>query len=229
MAGTRLATLFDLDGTLADTIGLILAGVRHAFAEHEGPRPTDADWVAGIGQPLRTQLAPFASGPEQVERLVWRYRAFQDAHHDALARPFEGAAEVLDGLRRRGHPVGVVTSKLGAIARRTLARTGLAPFVDALVTADSCPRHKPDPEPVLLALAELGASPSRAIFLGDSPHDVAAGNAAGVISAAALWGACSREQLEAAGPRHVLASLRELPELVERIDRDAPHPPRHLG
>jgi pyrophosphatase PpaX len=72
---------------------------------------------------------------------------------------------------------------------------------------------------VLAALARLGADPRAALFVGDSPHDVAAGNAAGVITAAVLWGACSREALLAARPAHVLESVAELRPLVQALAR----------
>ena len=111
----------------------------------------------------------------------------------------------------------MVTGKLSEPAARTIAYVGLASFVDALIGSDSCPRHKPDPEPVLLALERLGRSPGEALFLGDSPVDVQAGNAAGVTSVGALWGACTREALSAASPRHLLEDVAALPVLVARL------------
>ena len=83
---------------------------------------------------------------------------------------------------------------------------------------DSTERHKPDPAPVLHALSALGATPERALFLGDSPHDIEAGNAAGVISVAALWGPFSRTVLERASPAFFLEHIRELPALIGRLD-----------
>jgi pyrophosphatase PpaX len=83
---------------------------------------------------------------------------------------------------------------------------------------DSTERHKPEPEPVLFALSALGSTPDNALFLGDSPHDIAAGNAAGVVSVAALWGPFSRKVLEQASPTYLLEHIRELPALVSRLD-----------
>ena len=208
--------LFDLDGTLVDTIPFILTCVRHAF-EGYGAGPTDAEWIAGIGTPLREQLAAFAHRPEDVEFLVGRYRTFWLEHHDRLTRPFPGAVETVRALAARGHPVGVVTAKLEKGARRTLRHVGLLETVGAIVGADSCARCKPDPMPVRLALERLGVGSEGAIFVGDSPHDVAAGNAAGATTVAALWGACTREALAAAGPGHYLGAIEDLPGLVEAL------------
>jgi pyrophosphatase PpaX len=215
-----IALLFDLDGTLVDSVELILASARHAFEGYRGRRPTDADWIAGIGKPLRVQLEDLAERPEDVEPLFLRYRQFFRENHDAMTRPFPGAVEVVASLRAAGHPVGVVTAKWVEPAWRSLRHTGLAPHVEAVVGADSLAEHKPDPAPVRLALSQLGRAPEEALLLGDSPHDVAAGNAAGVATAAALWGAGPREVLSAAGPRHLLADIRELPGLVRAIEEE---------
>lgn len=208
--------LFDLDGTLVDTVPFILEAVRHAFRDY-GTCPTDAEWIAGIGTPLRAQLASFARRPEDVEVLFERYRAFWLARHDERTRAFDGAVEVVAGLSAAGHPIGVVTAKIEQGAYRTLRHTGLLQYVQAVVGADSCANAKPHPEPVLLALARLGVPASPALLVGDSPHDVAAAKAAGARAAAALWGACSRPVLAAAGADFFLEHVRELPALVASL------------
>jgi len=214
-----IALLFDLDGTLVDTVGLILSSARHAFAEYpEGRRPTDAHWIAGIGKPLRVQLQELAARPEDVEGLLSRYRQYFWDHHDRMTKPFPGAVELVSRLKAQGHPVGIVTAKLVEPAGRTLALTGLAPHIDAVVGADTVPEHKPDPAPVLRLLSDLGRGPAEAILVGDSPHDVAAGNAAGVATAAALWGASPHAALLAAHPRWLVTSLAQVEELVAHFE-----------
>jgi pyrophosphatase PpaX len=217
-----LAVLFDLDGTLVDTLELLLGAVRHAFHGRAGPAPTEEEWRAGIGTPLLRQLAPFAAGPDELQALVGGYRSYQHEHHDRLTRSYPGAAEAVAELRRRGHPVAVVTSKGDQIAHRTLRHVELGDAMHAVIGADSCTRHKPDPEPVRVALERLGYEPADALFVGDSPHDLLAGRAAGVITVAAEWGFFSRATLEAAGADHFLADVRDLPALVERIEAARP-------
>jgi len=202
--------LLDLDGTLVDTVPLILAAARHAFRGYDAG-PTDGEWIAGIGTPLRAQLASFARSPADVDALVERYRAYWLEHHDRMTRPFEGVLETVATLAAAGRPLAVVTAKLEAGAHRTLRHTGLLPFVEVVVGADSCARAKPDPEPVRVALARLGAATKGAVLVGDSPHDIAAGRAAGVRTLAALWGACGREALAAARPDGYLVDIRALP------------------
>jgi pyrophosphatase PpaX len=215
-SGRPIPILFDLDGTLVDTVPFILEAVRHAFDGY-GTCPTDAEWIAGIGTPLRTQLASFARQPDDVETLFERYRAYWLARHDERTKAFPGAVEVVSALSAAGHPIGIVTAKIEQGAFRTLRHTGLLPYVQAVVGADSCANAKPHPEPVLLALSRLGASASGALLVGDSPHDIAAAKAAGARAVAALWGACTRPVLEAAGADHFLEHVRDLPALVATL------------
>jgi pyrophosphatase PpaX len=84
---------------------------------------------------------------------------------------------------------------------------------------DSCTVHKPEPEPVLVALRELGYQPHEALFVGDSPHDIASGNAAGVTSVAALWGPFTREQLGQQSPSRYLDRITDLPALLDALER----------
>ncbi|MGC3998987.1 MAG: HAD-IA family hydrolase [Anaeromyxobacter sp.] len=209
------AVLFDLDGTLVDTIPFILAAVRHAFEGH--PRgPTEAEWLAGVGTPLREQIARLVPAHE-VDGLVDRYRQFWLAEHDRMTRCFPGALETVASLAAAGHPLGVVTAKTEQGAFRTLRFTGLLPHLRVVIGADSCARSKPDPEPVLLALERLGVPAADAIMVGDAVHDLEAARAAGVATVAAPWGACERAVLLGAGPDHVLERIEDLPALLAAL------------
>ena len=211
------AVLFDLDGTLIDTVGLLLECVRHTF-EGRTPAPTDDEWIAGIGTPLRKQFAAYTSTSEEVEELALRYRNYQRIHHDRLTSPFPGVIETLEDLQRRGHPMGTVTSKSNEMMDRGLSWTGLDRFMTVNIGADSSHLHKPDPFPVHLALEKLGYAPGEAIFVGDSPHDIASGNGAGVASIAALWGPFTREQLEPYHPTRFIDRITDLPEIISELE-----------
>ena len=216
-----IAVLFDLDGTLIDSIGLLLASVRHAFEGFNGRAPTEQEWVAGIGTPLGKQLQAFCESDEQLEAVTARYRTFQRSSHDRLTTAFPGTLEVLGILAAAGHPMGIVTSKSNEMMDRALVLTGIAPYMTTTIGCDSCAVHKPDPFPVRLALGELGYEPTEAVFVGDSPHDINSGNSAGVVSIAALWGPFTRDQLAKASPSHYLDGISALPALVERIQNRA--------
>lgn len=201
----RLSTyLFDLDGTLIDSIELIMSSFRHTMLTHRGAVPDDDDWRAGFGRPLRPQLARYARDADEVARMAATYRAHNLEHHDRLVRPYAGIRSVVAELGERGARLGIVTSKNRTAAERGLRHCGLIGFFEVLVTSDDVTEHKPHPAPVLAALASLEAQPAETVFIGDSPHDCAAGRAAGVSTAAALWGPFSRATLDPHGPDHWL-------------------------
>lgn len=203
---------FDLDGTLADTVELILRSYRHTMATHLGEVLPDERWIYGMGTPLRTQLREFARSEEEAGAMLETYTVFQRGVHDESVRPFPGARDVLTALRAGGARIAVVTSKRGEVARRTMEVCGLWDVVDLLISADDVERGKPDPEPVVRALAalELDAQARQVLFVGDSPHDLRAGRAAGTRTAAVSWGPFDRSLLDAERPDYFLESLSEL-------------------
>ncbi len=208
--------LFDLDGTLIDSIPLILSSMKHAFEGHPNA-PGVAEWVALIGTPLDAMIRRWAVDEADVERLKERYKVHQWAHHDAMVHAFPGVPEVLDLLSARGVRMAVVTSKLEPSARRSLDFLGLTRHFELVVGLEATGRHKPDPAPVLHAIERLGARPEEAAFVGDSPHDVLAGNAAGVATVATLWGPFSREELARARPRAWAETPGKLLQVLENL------------
>ena len=212
-----LAVLFDLDGTLIDSIELILNSARHAFQGRDGYVPSDAEWLTGVGIPLLAMFQRYAKSEAEVDALIAKYREYQLEHHDRLVRCYDTVLETVDFIRAAGHPVAIVTSKTTWLARRGLDHVGLGPHFDVIIGCDSCDRHKPDPGPVLIALERLGYAPSDAVFVGDSVHDVHAGNAAGVVTVAALWGPFGREDLVASRPQYFLERMADLPRLLSEL------------
>jgi pyrophosphatase PpaX len=209
----RFATyLFDLDGTLLDSVALILASYRHTALAHRGEAPDDAVWLAGLGTPLRTQLRCLSDDPAEVEAMAQTYREHNLANHDRMVRPYDGVVEAVRELALHA-TLGLVTSKLRHGALRGLRVAGLEAAFAVVIGADDVDRHKPDPAPVLAAVERLGADPSTTVFVGDSPHDLAAGRAAGVRTAAALWGPFPRLALEPHRPDHWLYTPADLANL----------------
>jgi pyrophosphatase PpaX len=206
----RFATyLFDLDGTLLDSVALILASYRHTALAHRGEAPDDAVWLAGLGTPLRVQLRHLTSDAAEIEAMTATYREHNLANHDRMVRPYDGVVEAVRELALRG-ALGLVTSKLRHGALRGLRVAGLEEAFAVVIGADDVERHKPDPAPVLAAVERLGADPETTVFIGDSPHDLAAGRAAGVRTAAALWGPFPRAALEPHQPDFWLYTPRDL-------------------
>jgi pyrophosphatase PpaX len=202
--------LFDLDGTLIDSIELILRSYRHTMRTHRSEEPADDVWMEGLGTPLSVQFRRFTEDAAEIDAMIATYRAYNRAHHDELVRPYEGVVEAVRALKRRGLRLGLVTSKMRSGATRGLVRASLEDAFDVIVGADDVTHPKPHPEPVRLALARLGASASGAVFVGDSRHDLVSGRAAGVKTAAALWGPFDRSHLADLEPDYWLETPRDL-------------------
>jgi pyrophosphatase PpaX len=212
------AVLFDLDGTLVDSIELIVAAAMNAFASRPGPSPSEAQIRNTIGRPLTTTFGPWLVDDDDLPNLISKYREYQLEHHDRLTNAYDGIVDAVAALDAAGCSMGIVTSKVGFMAERALAHTGLARYMKCIVASDSTTRHKPEPEPVLMALERLGASPDEAMFVGDSPYDMQSGRAAGVHAVGVAWGAFTSETLVEAGAEVVLHKPLDLVRYVSEFN-----------
>ena len=208
------AVLYDFDGTLADSTELIMQCYRHTMATHLGECPPDEEWLSGFGTPLADQIARFARTPHETRAMLDTYRDHQDSLLQTALRPYPGAEAVLSELQRRGVPLAIVTSRLRHATLRGLDICGLSRHFEVIITPEDVRNAKPHPEPVLLALERLGISAAEALFVGDSPHDIAAGRAAGTRTAGVLWGPFPRRTLEDAGADYLLERQDEVLGLV---------------
>jgi len=202
--------LFDLDGTLINSIELILRSYRHTMRTHRGLEPPDDVWMSGLGTPLWVQFRHWTDDPAEIEAMVATYRAYNLAHHDALVRPYDGVVAAVRDLGAKGKTLGLVTSKLRSGAIRGLQVAGLEDAFAVIVGADEVTHPKPHPEPVLKALEHLRVPAADTVFIGDSRHDIECGRAAGVKTAAVLWGPFDRSHLENLAPDYWLERPEDL-------------------
>jgi pyrophosphatase PpaX len=210
------AVLFDLDGTLLDTKELILSSFRYATREVLGEALPDEAVLSYIGIPLKDQAQIFAPG--HVDEMLRVYREHNARVHDELIRYFEGTREMLDELRAEGRRLAVVTSKRNGLAVRGLTYFGLEGYFEFVIGSEDTTKHKPEPEPLLLGAERLGLLPSDCVYVGDSPFDMQAARAAGIVAVGALWGMFTRAQLADAGAQHEAASPRELPATLREAE-----------
>ncbi len=206
--------LFDLDGTLIDSIELILRSYRHTMRAHRGYEPPDDVWMEGLGTPLWVQFRLWSDDESEIKAMVETYREYNLAHHDELVRPYDGVVEQVRRLAAGGKTLGLVTSKMRGGALRGLRVAGLEDAFDVVVGSDDVSQPKPHPEPVLIALAQAGKQASDAVFIGDSRHDIECGRAAGVKTAAVLWGPFDREHLEDLDPDYWLEQPQDIASLA---------------
>lgn len=206
---TLPVVLFDLDGTVVDSGAIILASMRHAVREVLGRDFPDRELMRAVGGPgLEEQMRFFAPG--RVDELVRSYRAHNEPLHDQL-EACAGMEGALARLHAEGRRLGVVTAKRRATAELAFARVPVAHLLETVVGGDETDRHKPDPAPLLLATERMGVEPRECAYVGDSPFDMRAAKAAGMVAVAVTWGRIhGRAALEAESPDAIADSAEEL-------------------
>jgi pyrophosphatase PpaX len=201
--------LFDLDGTVIDSGAIILASMKHAAKEVLGEEPPDELLMAAVGGPgLEAQMHALA--PDRVEELVTVYRAHNEPLHAELVCCV-GIDDLLVRLKDEGRRLGIVTAKRRATVALAFDVLPLAHLFETVVGGDETKRHKPDPEPLLLAAERMGVDPEDCAYVGDSPFDIRAAKAAGMFAVAVTWGGIhERAKLDAAEPDAIVDSAEDL-------------------
>jgi pyrophosphatase PpaX len=200
--------LFDLDGTLADTIPLIVASYQHAFRTVLAEEVEEARARAWIGRPLLTALLEeSATHGHELDRV---YRAWNLENTSRLIQRYAGVPELLEALAGAGVRCAVVTSKRRETARLALEGVGIAGLIGVAAGLEDTTRHKPEPDPLLHAAAALGVETADCVYVGDATVDVLAAEAAGMAAVAVTWGAGERAALEALGPDAVVDTVPDL-------------------
>jgi pyrophosphatase PpaX len=197
-----------------DTNGLIIESWHHTVRTLTG-REITLDEIRGtLGEVIAYSMARIM--PEIDPKVaVATYREYQTDRYLGGIRLFDGVTETLAALRERGVKTGLVTSRLANSTYKALDHFGLRESFDVILTVEDCTKFKPDPAPILLALARLEAAPARTIYLGDTVHDILAAKAAGVYTILADWSVAlpPEARSEAPQPDLVLKHMNDLLEL----------------
>lgn len=199
-----------MDGTLLDTVELIVRSYQYTFRECLGLEVSRREVLSRLGWTLPAHLAAYRSDPQAVAEMTEVYRRFNLANHDRLARLFPGVDETLAALSGAGVKLGVVSSKTRLGVGRGLELFELGRYFRTVICLEDTARHKPDPEPVALGVDRLGLEPAQVLMVGDSPSDIEAGRSAGTGTAAVAWSTFPSEELAGVHPDHLLGTFGEL-------------------
>jgi phosphoglycolate phosphatase len=218
------AILFDLDGTLLDTVADIALALNRTLREFgHGELPeSDVRRMIGRGSPILIERALAAQGrpleaadqAAMVERFFHHYGELEESNEDR-ARPYDGAVEALREVHEAGLRTAVVTNKQHRFAAALFKRLGLAAWVDVVVGGDTCARRKPDPQPLLFACETLKVPPTGALMVGDSVNDVQAARGAGIPVVCVSYGYNEGRDPRTLDCDSLLDSLTELPQLLQ--------------
>ncbi len=204
--------LFDLDGTLIDSIPLIRQTFQQVFKEMNIPWGND-DVMGWVGRPLKDTGIHFV-GEEREPEFFKLYQRYYALEHDKQTKCFPGTVEMLERLSKRGFTLGVVTAKSGFVAQRSINFLGIDKYISVLIGAQDVTRHKPQPDPILAALEKLNRQPRQAVYVGDTPFDIIAAKAAQTKAVGVTWGIAGRDVLENHQPDAVIDSWDEIDEAI---------------
>ena len=202
--------LFDMDGTLLDTLDDLTSAVNHTMAQYGYPRRTREEVRQGLGNgavKLIAALLPEGEDTPDFDAIMRDYKAWYQAHTCVLTRPYPGVPELLERLRQAGCKVAIVSNKPEETTR-TLAEK-FFPGVPTFGESPATPR-KPAPDMVFHALTALGAEKDTAVYVGDSEVDVQTARNAGLPLIAVSWGFRGREALAEAGAATIVDAAAEI-------------------
>ena len=210
----KTGILFDLDGTLLNTLEDLLDATNYALELCGYPRRTLSELRRFVGNGAENQIRmslPEGASPEEVQRVLKIYKPYYTEHCQVKTRPYDGILGALAILKGR-YSVAVVSNKPDAAVKALCAE--LFPGIFALGEAPDCPR-KPAPDMVFKACRAIGAD--TCVYVGDSEVDVATAKNAGVPCLSVLWGFRDREEIEQAGGEFFCETPAELTEKIEEI------------
>jgi len=207
--------LFDSDGTLVDSLKLIVNAynyavepvLRQSFGEKQ---------VASLFGPTMERVFSAVLPAKFVDEAILRYHEYYQKHFHEYAKVYPGIPELIASLYNSHRPLGVVTGAGRRAAELTMRLSGLSAFFKTVITGDDVARPKPDPDGLYLAIRQMSATPVRTIYIGDSVVDIQAAKRAGIKSAGAAWGSRQSAELMISNPTFLFHSPSDVLELLER-------------
>ncbi|MFQ3548370.1 MAG: HAD-IA family hydrolase [Armatimonadota bacterium] len=201
------AVLFDLDGTLLDSVSIIMRASERVLND------MNIEFVpeqirSRIGIPLHVQAVDLAK--DRSEEFIERYRHIYRAYQGENQVMFADTEKMLEELKKRGYILGVVTSKVAVSAKRSLVALGICDYFDIIISADDVDNPKPHPEPLIKALEILGLENNEAVYVGDSYFDIDCAKSANVTFIGVDWGARSFEELISYDADYVIKTWNEM-------------------
>ncbi len=210
--------LFDVDGTLVDSIEMIVAGLGDMYEKYFNFRPSEEQLKSIIGLPLTAQVGMMSEHrytPDTLEEAQ-NYAIERFKYHESKEKVFHPAVSAMRRLYELGYGICLVTSKSTVEIEQFMDRFPASDAVTTTVCASDVPKPKPAADSALLACQKLGIQPSQALMIGDSIYDLQCARAAGMTAIGVSYGATPFETLEAQSPDYVFHRPDDLLQWVEQ-------------
>lgn len=215
------AVLFDLDGTLINTLEDLATATNYALKQFGYPEQEIEKFKIyagnGVAVMLERAMPQSEVTPERIKELKTHFLTYYEKHFDDKTRAYDGVSELLSELRKRGYLLAVVTNKVDEMARLILNKLYPGSFDLIYGQRDSVP-SKPDPTLAFMAMDKLGVTPEQCVFVGDSGVDIATAVNSKALPVGVLWGFRNREELLENGARHIIGRPMELLPILENLE-----------
>ena len=206
------AVLFDMDGTVLDTLADLTNAVNHVLALYGMPARSPREVAGFLGNGaarLLSEATPEGTTQEQLQEMLRVYQPWYDSHCAILTAPYPGILPLMEALRSAGVRQAVISNKQDSAVRQ-LAEQHFPGLLEAAVGESATVRRKPNPDAVLAALRQMDVRPKEAVYIGDTEVDLQTAVNAGLDSAAVGWGFRTQAQLREAGADRIFQSAEEL-------------------
>jgi len=208
------AVLFDMDGTVLDTLADLTNAVNHILDEYAMPRRTPREVASFLGNGaarLLSKSVPAGTSDARLAEMLRVYQPWYDSHCAILTAPYPGILTLMKSLREAGVKQAVISNKQDSAVKR-LAAEHFPGLLETAVGESAAVRRKPNPDAVLAALREMDVAPEDAVYVGDTEVDLQTAENAGLACAVVGWGFRTEDELRAAGAERIFHSAVELGE-----------------
>lgn len=215
----KKAVLFDLDGTLLDTLQDLMAAVNVTMERFGYPTHSYAAIRSFVGNGVKKlveRAMPQAEVAEHFGEVYEAFRAYYELHMEDKTAPYEGVCELLSRLKADGYALAVVSNKFDSGVKALVSRF-FGEWIDVAIGESETVRAKPAPDAPLAALSALGVTADETLYVGDSDVDVVTARAAGIEDVSVCWGFKDRDFLEACGAKLFAENAEELYQIIRRF------------
>ena len=213
---TKRYAIFDLDGTLLDTLDDLTDSMNYMLGKHNFPLRTRDEVRNFVGNGVR-KLVERAVPPEYkadeefIDKFYDDFSLYYNSHSDIKTSPYPGTLDMLDKLLENGFDIAIVSNKIDS-AVKSLSSKFFGERIKSAIGEKPSIRHKPEPDMVFMAMEEMGADKENSIYIGDSEVDIQTAKNSGIPCISVLWGFKDRKFLEDSGAMAIVESMEELGE-----------------
>ena len=211
---TKRYAIFDLDGTLLDTLDDLTDSMNYMLGKHNFPIRTRDEVRNFVGNGVRKMVEravppEYKADDEFIDKFYNDFSLYYNSNSDVKTSPYPGTIDMLDRLLENGFDIAIVSNKIDS-AVKSLSSKFFGGRIRSAIGEKPSIRHKPEPDMVFMAMEEMGANKMDSIYIGDSEVDIETARNAGIPCVSVLWGFKDRKFLEESGATMLVHSMEEL-------------------